>query len=202
MCYVDAQRGSERRGGPGAMGLTIEALACARGIEPARLLAVGWREEAGGIAVPWQLEHGGTATHLRRRLDKDGPGPRWTWTGFVRQLILPYGAERLSVMRQRDTTSIIVTESEADAVGLWAMGMPAIATAGADMWRGRWWPLLHGFGKLIVWIEDTGSVGLAEAVLRTRPEATDLPDVFVCFSADRTAKDVGRIRAARNGTAS
>ncbi|MBI2760051.1 MAG: DUF3987 domain-containing protein [Chloroflexi bacterium] len=181
------------------MSLTLDSLAGARGLDPAMLHGLGWRESRAGVEIPWPAEGGSRPRHVRHRLDKVGDGSRWTWQQYRAAHLLPFGAERLDAMRLQSPSVVVLSESEIDAVCLWVADIPALATGGAGGWQARWWSLIDGFDRVVVWLEDGGSVSLVRAVLATRP--ADAPPVAVCFSTDRTVKDAGRLTASRNGTA-
>ena len=175
---------------------TLDTLATARGLKVEILTRLGWHNGPDGVAIPWPTRHGDPAIHVRRRLDKDGQGPRWRWRCYDRATILPYGADRLDQMRQKAPEALVIVESELDAVALWIAGIPALATGGADGWQGSWWALLHGFQRAIVWIEDAGTLPLLRALIRSRPDGA--PALAVCQNL-RGPKDPGRIRASVNG---
>jgi hypothetical protein len=100
-------------------------------------------------------------------------------------------------MREKHPEGIAVVESEVDAVALWTAGIPAIATGGADGWQGRWWELLADFRTVVAWIEDAGSLDLLRRLLASRQPGD--PEVLVCHSLGRGAKDAGRLLARLNG---
>ncbi|MER3397753.1 MAG: hypothetical protein C4316_04315 [Chloroflexota bacterium] len=177
--------------------LTLEALARARGLSPDLLRQLGWAEDPDGVAIPWPTSDGRMARHHRHTLERDGDRKRWTWTGYNRTTILPYGADRLGRMCQKAPDAVVIVESEVDAVALWTAGIPAIATGGADGWQGRWWGLLQGFQRVVVWLEDAGGLPLLRRLLETRP--ADGPKLLVCHGLGQPGKDPGRILAARNG---
>ncbi len=178
--------------------LTLAALARARGLSLDTLHKLGWQERTDGIVIPWPLVGGGVALHIRHTLEKAEGQRRWSWAHFDRSRLLPYGADRLPRMRARSPETLVVTESEVDAVCLWAAGLPALATGGADMWQARWWALAQGFGTVVLWVEDAGTLALLRKMVETRP--ADAPPLRVCHTLGREAKDAGRILASLNGT--
>jgi hypothetical protein len=184
---------------PAPARLTINILAQARGLDPDTLRKLGWIERPDGVAIPWPLLGGGTAWHVRHLLGKGEGKRRWSWQNFDRARILPYGHDRLARMREQSPEALVVVESETDAACLWSAGIAALATAGADMWRREWWALTQGFGKVVLWLEDAGSVALLRAMAATRPN--DAPPLFVCHGLGQPggAKDPGRILASLNG---
>jgi hypothetical protein len=179
--------------------LTLAELARARGLAVETLIHLGWTERSAGIAIPWVVQGGGVAWHVRHRLERTGAGPRWTWQGFVRDCLLPYGIDHLSQMQERAPDVLVVTESEADAVCLWSADVAALATGGADGWQGRWWSLALGFGRVVLWLEDSGSLTLLQRMAETRP--TDAPSLYVChtLALRSVGKDPGRVLASLHG---
>jgi hypothetical protein len=180
-------------------GLRLEDLARARGLAPALLRRLGWEQRPNGVAIPWAQADGTRAWHIRHRIEREGPGARWTWEACDRGALLPYGAERLETMKARHPAAVVVVESELDAVALWTAGQPALATGGADGWQDRWWPLLAGFERVVVWVEDNGSVPLLRRLATSRPP--DGPPLTVCHALNAPEKDAGRLRARLDGRA-
>lgn len=179
------------------LSLTVDTLARARGLDPNLLRRLGWRDAPEGVAIPWPTSSGAPALHVRRRLEKPGDGPRWVWRNHNHATLLPYGADRLATMRQKAPEIIVISESEIDAMGLWSAGIPAIASGGADGWRADWWGLLDGFQRVVLWLEDGGTLHLLRKLVSTRPE--DGPTLYTCHGLGGP-KDAGRILASLNGT--
>jgi hypothetical protein len=184
---------------PAPARLTINILAQARGLAPDTLRKLGWQERPDGVAIPWPLPGGGAALHIRHTLEKTDGQRRWSWAHFNRSRLRPYGADRLDTMRARAPEALVIVESEIDAVCLWTAGLAALATAGADMWRREWWALTQGFGRVVLWLEDAGTLALLRAMAATRPN--DAPPLYVCHSLGQPggAKDPGRLLASLNG---
>ncbi len=180
------------------MSITLAALAAARGVSAETLRRLGWQDSGGAVAIPWPTTDGPPAWHIRHRLDRAGAGPRWTWRGFERSTLLPYGTDRLAALRAPHPEALVLVESEADAVALWTAGVPALAVGGADGWQARWWPLLDGFERVVVWLEDAGSLPLLRRLLATRP--AEAPPVAVAHALGQAGKDPGRLLAHLNGT--
>jgi hypothetical protein len=177
--------------------LTLETLAQARGLDPALLRRLGWTERPdGSVAIPWQRSDGQMAWHIRLTLEREDGRKRWVWSGFDRASLLPYLGQYLPAWRAKGHRAVVITESESDAVALASAGLAAIATGGADSWQDRWWSLLQGFDRVIVWLEDGGSLPLLRALLESRP--ADGPTVYVAHNIGGP-KDPGRILAASNG---
>ncbi len=176
--------------------LTLESLARARGLSPALLRELGWVEQADGVAIPWRRADGRTAWHVRHTLEKEDGRRRWSWEKYDREQLLPYRSQDIQAWRQQGYTLVVVTEGEIDAVALTTAGVPAIAAGGAEGWQGRWWELLAGFERVVVWLEDAGSVSLLRATLQTWPPGG--PTVLVAHNLGGQ-KDPGRILAAHNG---
>ncbi|MDR7400580.1 MAG: hypothetical protein QN144_14895, partial [Armatimonadota bacterium] len=65
-----------------------------------------------------------------------------------------------------------------------------MATGGASGWQARWWSILRGFDRVVLWLEDSGSLQLLHALLRTRP--ADGPELCVAHNLPGP-KDPGRI---------
>ncbi|MBI4497071.1 MAG: AAA family ATPase [Chloroflexi bacterium] len=181
--------------------LTLSQLAQARGLDPEFLHELGWQQLPEGIAIPWPTTATGgpPALHIRRLLERtDGPDGRWTWRAYHRDTLLPYGANLVTQMVEQAPNRIVIVESEADAVAIWAAHIPALATGGADAWQSRWWPLLQGFEQAVVWLEDAGTLPLLRALVSTRP--ADAPPLYVCHALGQAQKDAGRIAALHNGS--
>ncbi len=174
--------------------VTLEELARARGLPADLLRQLGWKETPEGVAIPWPRADGQVTWHVRHALDDGGPnGKRWSWQAYDREALLPYGADHLQTWVDRGHRVVVVTESEVDAVALLWCGVPAIAAGSAGGWQGRWWSVLRGFERVVVWVEDGGSLPLLRAVVQTRP--ADGPEVAVAHSLPGP-KDPGRILAA------
>jgi hypothetical protein len=174
--------------------LTLAALARARGLSPDTLHQLGWQERTDGIVIPWPLAGGGAALHIRHTLEKAEGQRRWSWAHFNRSRILPYGHDRLSRMREQSPETLVIVESEVDAVCLWTAGLAALATAGAEMWQGEWWALTQGFGKVVLWLEDGGTLALLRKLAETQPD--EAPPLSVCHALGLPGKDSGRLLAA------
>lgn len=155
-------------------GLSLEELAKAKGLPLDFLKSWGLRTVKGNppaVAIPWWGREGPTdrppGEHIRRRLDKEGEGPRWTWRGKPR---CPYGAWRVAdwvaEARERGLAAYIwVCEGEMDALTLWWCGVPALATGGASFWRGGWGEHLRGFQSILIAQEpDPGGEAMVKKV--------------------------------------
>lgn len=178
--------------------LTLAALARARGLSPDTLRSLGWQERTDGIVIPWPLAGGGVALHIRHTLEKAKGQRRWSWEHFNRSRLLPYGHDRLARMREQSPETLVIVESEVDAICLWTAGIAAMATAGAEMWQGEWWVLTQGFGKVVLWLEDSGTLALLRKLAETQPD--EAPPLSVCHALSQPGKDPGRLLAALNGT--
>ncbi|MDR7400545.1 MAG: AAA family ATPase [Armatimonadota bacterium] len=173
--------------------LRLADLARARGIPADLLRRLGWQERPDGVAVPWPRTEESVALHVRHHLDGDPDGePRWTWEAYDRDTLLPYGADRLQDWLDRGHRTVVVAESEVDAVACWKSGVPAVATGGASGWQPRWWSVLRGFDRIVIWLEDAGSCQLLRALVATRP--ADGPELAVAHNLPGP-KDPGRILA-------
>lgn len=174
--------------------LTLQEIARARGLPPDLLRRLGWEERPDGVAVPWPRTDGQVAWHVRHAVDGEPNGRcRWTWQGYDRDTLLPHGADRLQGWLDRGHRVVVVTESEVDAVALWRCGVPAVATGSASGWQGRWWSLFRKLERVVLWLEDDGSLTLLRAVISSRPP--DGPGVAVAHNPGGP-KDPGRILAA------
>jgi|GEM_PF-3572085 len=174
--------------------LTLAALARARGLSPDTLHQLGWQERTDGIVIPWPLAGGGAALHIRHTLEKAEGQRRWSWAHFNRSRLLPYGHDRLPRMREQSPETLVLVESEVDAVCLWTAGLAALATAGAEVWQGQWWALTQGFGKVVLWLEDGGTLALLRKLAETQPD--EAPPLSVCHALGLPGKDSGRLLAA------
>jgi len=127
---------------------------------------------------------------VRQFIEKPpGKDKRWIVTIPLSTPTL-FGAESLSAMRQQSDT-ILVHESETDAIVDRVLGVPAVATGGKDWWNAAHWNLLMGFARVVAWREDDEGARLLAKMARTRP--ANGPVLLVAESPDETAKDPGRL---------
>lgn len=79
-----------------------------------------------------------------------------------------YGVENIP----KATDTISLCEGELDAITLTTMGLPAVAVAGAAMWRSHYRRMLAGFSKVYVWADpDTAGSELLTRVMKALPQA-------------------------------
>lgn len=156
-------------GSPGPVGLTLEALATAKGLPVDFLRGLGLRtQKLGGapaVVIPY-FDRDGNESAIRYRLALQG-AVRFRWRRGSR--VLPYGLDRLKEARQAGWALLV--EGESDAWVCWFNGIPALGVPGASTWHPAWAGHLDGL-KVYVWREpDRGGDTLATAVLRDIPDA-------------------------------
>jgi hypothetical protein len=156
-------------GSPGPAGLTLEALAEAKGLPVDFLRGLGLRTQklgdAPAVVVPY-FDRDGNEAAVRYRLALQGEA-RFRWRRGSR--VLPYGLDRLE--KARKAGYVVLVEGESDSWVCWLNGIPALGIPGASTWRPDWAGHLDGL-KVYVWREpDRGGDGLATAVLRDIPDA-------------------------------
>jgi hypothetical protein len=149
------------------MPLTIEELAAYYRLPTKAFLQAGCREQDGGVAFVFRHGAGNeVGSHIRLRLSKDGTGPPWVWRLPDPGKRVPFGLWRPELKGANWT---FLLESEPDAVCLWSLGYPALATGGATSWRPEWWQYLEPFEEVLVWWEDDASLALLRSLLLTQP---------------------------------
>ena len=116
----------DRRGG-----LTVEALARAKGLQPQDLIGCEDTLYRGrpAVKIVYPNERGKPTNCVRYRLSLDGEDRfRWGRQGKER---IPYGLHWLAVARE--TGELLLVEGETDAATAWVHGIPALGIPGATM---------------------------------------------------------------------
>jgi len=184
-------------GSPGPAGLTVEALAEAKGLPAEFLRGLGLTtvklQGRPAVVIPY-YDRDGNESAVRYRLALQGEA-RFRWRRGSR--VLPYGLDRLE--KARKAGYVVLVEGESDSWVCWLNGIPALGIPGASTWRPDWAGHLDGL-KVYVWKEpDRGGDTLATAVLRDIPQALviqppagakDLADLWF-----RTGRDPEKFRA-------
>lgn len=189
---------------PPRAGLTVEALAVAKGLPAEFLRSLGVEPDGYAVRITYRLEDGTLAPRQRKRTAlaaKDGsvwyPGDGAP---------VPYGLWRLEDARRAG--ELLVVEGESDCWGAWYHGLPALGLPGADTAKLVQPEHVSGIARLYVCREpdrggDTFVRGVAgrlrelgwtgEAGVLTMPDGLkDLNDLH----RDDPARFVTRLRAA------
>ena len=204
-----------------AVGLRLDTLAAAKGLPLGHLQARGWRNgHAKGVkgtvvCIPWPKRAGPDISnpyHVRRRIGKDGDGPRWVWDIPHGVELDIYGADLIAGWLARAEAkgrvpACLICESESDAEACALHDVPALATGGAQFWKTAWAGTVLTFEKVYMCQEpdDASSSGvlviarnlLAEAkrlgpkrdirIIRFTPEAKDPGALHLAVNGDQAA---------------
>ena len=170
---------------PAAIGLTLEELATAKGLD------VNFLKQMGVSTMPYQgakavrisyCDGQGAVLGTRYRTALDGK-QRFRWkSGDHVQL---YGMPWLDHARKQGW--VLVVEGESDCWTAWSHGLPAVGVPGKSTWRTEWAPLLGGL-DVYVWEEP-------EAESFTRLIAQDILDAKVIIAPDGL-KDISEAHVA------
>ena len=116
----------DRRGG-----LTVKALALAKGLQPQDLIGCQDTLYHGrpAVKIVYPNEHGKPTNCVRYRLSLDGED-RFRWARESKERI-PYGLHWLAIARE--TSELLLVEGETDAATAWVHDIPALGIPGATM---------------------------------------------------------------------
>lgn len=219
--FKEGQKRIAERMGIGEVegGLTLSALAIAKGL-PVELLQVwGWRTQSGRdnrakVLIPWYDENGvlrnAPAYHVRHYINKDeGIGPRFTWDLPKGTKLKPYGfwrfREFMETARLKQIPSyIIITESEIDTLTCWLHDIPACAIGGAEGFKDEWSQLFMAFQKVVI-AQEPGSPGeimikrIAKAFNKLNLEGGSKIPVILACPFPETTKDTNALHLSVNG---
>jgi len=132
-------------------GLTLEALAEAKGLSMSFLRSLGVQNGVAGqfrqpcVDVPYCNE-AGEAVAVRKRLHLDRE-PRFIWRRGDHPL--PYGLTRLA--EARGAGYLLLVEGESDSWACWQAGVPALGVPGASTWQPAWIRYLQGIPRVCIW---------------------------------------------------
>lgn len=198
-------------------GLTLEALAVAKGLPVRHLRARGWwtgpsRTGALVVHIPWTCRYPSGAIcrayHDRHRIPKEGGGPRWLWDLPHGAVLDVYGWERVSEwLAQAEAKGrapgVVLCESEMDMEISRFHDVPALATGGAQFWKTAWAGTVLAFEKVYICQEpdDASRDGVVKVARDLLVEAERLGlhrDIRVVrFPAE--VKDAGQLHLAVKG---
>jgi hypothetical protein len=154
-------------------GLTVEALAEAKGIPADYLRSLGVTNGVAGmerqpcVDIPYS-DAGGELKAVHKRIRLAGDRFRWRKGDTA----LPYGLTR--VKDALITKRIFIFEGETDTWTFWLNGLAALGLPGADTWKEAFRRHLDGFDAVCVWREPgKGGDTFVSKI------AADLPDILV-----------------------
>lgn len=115
-------------------------------------LTDGIREGNGVVLIPYRGRKGEhLRTKWRRRMAKDGPGPRFKWDDDGRGQFL-YG-----LWRDMPGDSVLLVEGESDCHTLWMHGIPAYGVPGDNAFKPDWTKELDNRQTVYLWQEHGAS---------------------------------------------
>ncbi len=139
-------KASDKKQTPSTGGISVDALAVAKGLPVSLLHSLGVADTSGGLLIPYKQIDGSPArARVRKGLRATADGCRWD--GSASLPIVPYGLDRLSRSRENGPFLIIV-EGESDCWTCWHHGLPALGIPGATMYNKLEAGHVEGFSTL------------------------------------------------------